>query len=156
MTDKSVFEAESPLDQLKLFSSAFVANFHKKPHERNWEKVSVKWDTGATICFISRNLANRLDLHPECSMPVSSFSGVGDCLYDVVAISLMQGGDCLIVLAAIVDDFPHSDCDMLIGMNLISQGDLYIAADFESMKLRLTFKPYPGVMQLRNSDSIKF
>lgn len=147
MEDKRPFEASSPLEALKLFSPAFVADFHKKPHERRWEPVTAKWDTGATICFITKALADKLDLHPDCSMPVSSFSGDGDSLCDVVALSFSQDGDYIVVLAAIVDDFPHSDCDMLIGMNLISQGDFSLSVDLQSMQIKLSFKPYPGVLQ---------
>lgn len=151
MENEEIFEADSPLEQLKLLSTVYVANFHLPPHEREWTSVRAKWDTGATVCFITRNLADRLYLHPESYMPVSSFSGKGECLYDVVALSFSQNGKCIVVLACIADDFPHSDCDMLIGMNLITQGEFNISTDFDSMKLKLVFKPYPNVLREKSS-----
>lgn len=147
MASEDIVEADAPLEQLKLLSAVYVANYHLPPRERKWVTVQAKWDTGATVCFISRLLAERLGLHPESSMPVSSFSGEGDCLYDVVALSFLKDGKYIVALACIVDDFPHSDCDMLIGMNLISQGEFCLSTDFESMKIKIVFKPYPGALR---------
>lgn len=147
MASKDIVEVDAPLGQLKLLSTVYVANCHLPTREREWVAVQAKWDTGATVCFITGALANRLGLHPEASMPVCSFSGGGECLYDVVALSFLKDGKYIVALACIVDDFPHSDCDMLIGMNLISQGELCLSTDFESMKIKIVFKPYPNVLR---------
>lgn len=147
MDNHDIIEAEVPLEQLKLFSSVYVANYHLPPGERVWTCVQAKWDTGASVCFITRNLANRLGLQPESSMPVSSFSGNDECLYDVVALSFAFNGKFVVLLACIVDDFPHSDCDMLIGMNLITQGEFNLSTDLESKRIKIVFKPYPNVLR---------
>lgn len=147
METDNVFSAEADLRQLKPFSNVFVANAHKSKRDLEWHGVSAKWDTGATICSITKSLSDRLGLRPEHTMSVSSFSGSKDCLYDVVALSLSDAIGYIDVLAIVVDALPNADCDMLIGMNLISQGELILSTDFDKMKIKIEFLPHPGIFK---------
>lgn len=131
----------SPLSDLKPYSIALVANPIYIAEKNKWHEVRAKWDTGATICVITRELANRLKLESQHSLEVSTFTGVSNFGFDVVAVSLKQNGLYINVLAGIVDAMPHADCELLIGMNLIVTGALHLGASPEYNEIWVEFEP---------------
>lgn len=141
MENNNVIYSSAPLSALKHLCKAHIANPRNIDDKSQWCEVTAKWDTGATICAISRKLANKLGLSPRASLAYTSFAGEGECRLDVVAVSFGRNGLYINVLAGIVDAMPHADCDLLIGMDLISTGVLEMGAVPGRDELWLTFEP---------------
>lgn len=86
-----------------------------------------------------------MGLLPRINMPVSSISGKVMAHQDIILIDVMLDGYFFPVLASVIDTMPGADCDMLIGMNLISRGDFSMSV--AEGKINMTFKPYPGTLK---------
>lgn len=110
-----------------------------------WVRAGAIWDTGAQHCVITRSLCARLKLSPRAK---ASFAGVGGLVSggtDVVYLSLSGDGDTfLIALAGVVESLP-GNVDMLIGMDVITQGDFAVSTN-EGI-ITVAFSPYPGKLK---------
>lgn len=136
-----------PIDSLSLISKVTVAAPPELQKDRKlfWTEAKAKWDTGAQICSISRSLCDTMGFMPRIKMPVSSISGTVEAIQDMIFIDVMMDGYFFPVLASVIDAMPGADCDMLIGMNLISKGDFSLSCD--NGKINMTFKPYPRTLK---------
>lgn len=133
-----IFTDIVPLSSLDPASYVCVANPHKRASEREWIRVKAKWDTGATLCSITRDVCNRLALHPTHSIPMRCFANpIGqDYPIDSVLLKLVQGQYSILAIAHVIDTFA-ADCDMIIGMNVISAGKFSITVTPPNMEIRL-------------------
>lgn len=112
-----------------------------------WIDAAAKWDTGAVVCAISRSICSRLQLAPTQQAYAASISGAEKVLQDLILLDLCVDGTFIPTLAIILDEMPGADCDMLIGMNVISLGDFSLSTDRSSNQIRMSFKPYPGTLK---------
>lgn len=81
------------------------------------------WDTGATYCLVSDNMISRLNLHPINQVKTSN--AAGDMITDLYSIGISipnfaSFGDVFAIRSGM------KDYDLIIGMNLIKQGDFSI------------------------------
>lgn len=93
--------------------------------KRNVLKVNALWDTGSNKTFISDSLAQRMGLHSEGVNTTGTSGGnIQSNLYD---ISLFLND--LIMFSVRAASYPDSvfDVDVVIGMDIIGQGDLIIS-----------------------------
>ena len=142
-----VLTVSVPIDSLSVISKVTVAAPPDCQKDRKlfWTQAKAKWDTGAQICSISRSLCNTMGFEPRIKMPVSSVSGTVEALQDMILIDVMMDGYFFPVLASVIDTMPGADCDMLIGMNPISNGDFSLS--FDKGNINMTFKPYQGTLK---------
>jgi predicted aspartyl protease len=88
-------------------------------------KTLAVWDTGATVSFISRQIATQLSLAPSDFEPVIGMNGeqMGGLVY--LSMKLPNG---LIIpdKRVLVCDLPSS-VNVLIGMDIIQIGDFHIS-----------------------------
>lgn len=112
-----------------------------------WVKANALWDTGAQICLISRSFCRKLNFAPCGAM---YFSGVGGCVRganDIVYISIFCDGETfLVAVAGVIDEIPGGH-DMIIGMDVIMQGDFSLSTSADS--LTISFTPYKGKLRRR-------
>jgi predicted aspartyl protease len=82
--------------------------------------LTAMWDTGANITCISRDVAMRLNLKSVGSARVASANGINDVTMHRVDVKL-PNGLCFYGLKVLGCDLATED--VLIGMDIISQGD---------------------------------
>lgn len=105
---------------------------------RNKASIGVKavWDTGSRTSCISRRLAKELDLQETGRMTVITPSGTIEM--PVHRIDLVLWEDLSFNDLAVVEyPLENHDCDILIGMDVISRGRLIV--DSREGKTRITF-----------------
>lgn len=129
----AVFETEYDTRVDRLKSPANVYG----PY-RNKASIGVKavWDTGSRTSCISRRLAKELDLQETGRMTVITPSGTIEMpvhRIDLVLWEDLSFND----LAVIEYPLENHDCDILIGMDVISRGRLTV--DSREGKTRITF-----------------
>lgn len=90
------------------------------------EKISVEWDYDVTICSISTELANKLNLK-QCGVcnTLNTTESIPTNVYEIVLVlhDIME-------IPVIVDAVPNihsTGIDMLIGMDVICLGDFAIS-----------------------------
>ena len=115
--------------------------------ERTKEPVAVRynclWDTGATISAISRRVATDLDLPTEALIPVQHAGGVSeDVPQHYVNIHLPKN---VVVVGRQVAQLPLTNHDVIVGMDIISQGD-FAVSNFDG-KTTFTFR-LPSVEEI--------
>jgi hypothetical protein len=82
------------------------------------------WDTGATNSVISRSAATLLNLKPISYREVQHGGGKENCLLYLVSMLLPHQ---IIFPHVEVIESNISSCDLLIGMDIINQGDLAVS-----------------------------
>lgn len=117
----------------------------KNSGSSQWIGTSAIWDTGAQHCVITSDLCARLKLSPRAK---TYFVGVGGNVpggTDIVYLSLSGDSDTfLIALAGVVETLP-GNVDMLIGMDVITQGDFTVST--KNGIITVAFSPYPGKLK---------
>ncbi len=88
--------------------------------------VQAAWDTGSTYTCISKEFAEKLGLKPCNTSDMSTPYGKNSSnAYD---INVILNDDLLIPLKVFTQDYIHQEgIDLLIGMDIISQGDFSIS-----------------------------
>lgn len=86
-----------------------------------WKAV---WDTGATGTCISQNVVNQLNLIPIGKTTSSTAGGIVECNTYCVDIILPNG---VTANDFVVQEVKLTDCDLLIGMDIIRHGDFSIS-----------------------------
>lgn len=82
-------------------------------------------DTGAMLTCISTRIANHMKMIPSGTMRVTAANGHTD-IVNTHIINLTMGGDIRFPLVK-VPRLHMEDEDMIIGMDILSQGDLLIS-----------------------------
>ncbi len=137
MENKSIIFADSgPYGEDQPSSVIFIGNPSAEGDERKWIKVLAKWDTGATMCAISKELCARLGLSPVQYRTVRSFgfSEGKDLPIDKVLLKLTNG-PYTILAEAIVMDPVLPDFDLIIGMNVISAGKFSLTVEKRNISI---------------------
>lgn len=96
----------------------------------------VLWDTGATVTVISELLVDRLGLIPIDFMRVSGFDGKPK-LRNVYKVDIILNENIRFNRVSVIDA-PLITSDVLIGMDVISNGDFHIT--HEDTSTILTFE----------------
>lgn len=106
-----------------------------------WKKVNAVWDTGVTRTIVSEDLAKKLQLKKVADTRMNTASGEVKTKKYFVDIKLPNG---CIVKNIIVSsgNFSTEDVDVLIGMDIITLGDMAIS-NLEG-KTVFTFRMPPG------------
>lgn len=87
--------------------------------------VKAIWDTGATDCAISRQIAENLGLIPIQKTIVCTANG--EALQNVYAINLALPNNVLLSNVVVTEVPSIGSADMLIGMSVITKGDFSIS-----------------------------
>lgn len=107
-------------------------------------KAKAAWDTGSSATLVSRRVADLLSL-PYDGRAVELRSGLGGKGYGSAATARMKImlGSASITMQVLVLDKPYSDmdCDVLLGLDFMMQGDLSITHDGEQLVLSFTYPP---------------
>ncbi len=137
-----VFEASAPLSGLDPISKVLVSKTKRGENGWEWIEVTAKWDTGATMCAITRNLCNRLGLKAEKTVPVRCFSNPEgrETPYSAVLLKIVKGPYAILAVANVMDT-PPVDCDMIIGMNVIASGKFSLTVNGSDLEIRLEVSP---------------
>lgn len=137
-----IYEASCPLSELDPVTNVRLANPMVGKQDRNWIEVDAKWDTGATVCAITRRVADAIGLVPRMELPVRSFASKSGWKEpaDMVLLKLVQGPYAILALSYVVDAMPDK-CDMLIGMNVIASGRFSLTVDPPDIHIRLEIAP---------------
>lgn len=149
-----VYEASAPLSGMQPISEVKIGSPSRGKNGWDWITVKAMWDTGATLCAISRDLCDRLGLKPERCMPVRNFSNPDGIMtpYDAVLLKIIQGPYAILTMAHVLDKSPI-DHDMLIGMAVISAGKFSLTVNGNNLDIRLEISPrFRGLKRLRDSD----
>lgn len=116
----SVFTEKYKSIQRKLINSAVVES------EKEHVPVKAQWDTGATGTCISKELANKLKLIPTGLVNVHTPSGIGTM--NKYMINLVLNNEVRFVnLSAMDSEIGKQGIDVLIGMDIISNGDFAVS-----------------------------
>lgn len=116
-----------------------------------WKKATAVWNTGAQHCAITRSLCDRLSMIPRGNGHFVGIGGDVKMRHDVVYLCLSCDADTfLLALAGVVDSIP-GNADMLIGMDVIMQGDFSVSTN--NHNIAVSFTPYCGnLKQLRKVE----
>ena len=87
-------------------------------------KISAIWDTGAMCSLIRPEVADKLSLKPVSKQLMSTPSGKG--ITNVYLINMALPNNAKIVNIKALEGIP-SNCDMLIGMDVITLGDFAVS-----------------------------
>lgn len=99
------------------------------PLEEKPEPVAVRyqclWDTGATISAITKRVATELGLPTEALIPVQHAGGrSANVPQHYVNLQLPNN---VVMVGRPVAQLPLTNCDVIVGMDIISQGDFAIS-----------------------------
>lgn len=83
------------------------------------------WDTGATGSVISKNIVEKLELRPVSICKVATPAGVYDAYCYYINLTLPNN---VTIPNLLVMEAAYSNCDILIGMDVISQGDFSVTS----------------------------
>ena len=81
-------------------------------------------DTGATISAITKRVAADLGLPTEARIPIQHAGGVSDMPQHYVNLLLPNN---VIMVGRAVAQLPLTDYDVIVGMDIISEGDFAIS-----------------------------
>lgn len=110
------------------------------PLEEKPEPVAVRyqclWDTGATISAITKRVATDLGLSTEALIPIQHAGGISvDVPQHYVNLQLPNN---VVMVGRAVAQLPLRNYDVIVGMDIISQGDFAIS-NFDG-KTTFTFR----------------
>lgn len=139
----------SPLCGLTLKSPVRVAKWRDKLSSEpvEWVDAVAKWDTGADHTSITSSLCRKLGLRIMGQIPVTSMTGTIQAMLSVVLVDLWLNGTFIPTWVVVVDVAPGGDFDVLIGMDIITKGDLLISTDYAEGSINFTFTPYKGTLK---------
>ena len=135
----------SRVDQ--LVSDIVVAKPRIDEPEWSAQKVRAIWDTGATTTAITEKLASSLSLHAVGTRTVLGVHGAADVNEYIVDIVLTNQVLIPNVLVTGLKAFV-SDCDALIGMDIIGEGDFTISRSPEGNTTMSYVLPSMGEIDL--------
>lgn len=140
---------DSPLSGLTMKSPVRVAKWRDKSSSEpvEWIDAVAKWDTGADHTSITSKLCKKLGLRILGQIPVSSMMGTTMAKQSVALIDLWLNGTFIPTWVVVVDGVPGGDFDVLIGMDIITKGDLLISTDYAEGSINFTFTPYKGTLK---------
>lgn len=95
------------------------------------------WDTGAVISAISNEYIEKMHLNPINNGVVITSTGQSDCCYYLIDVYLTSG-DCIKAVKVMGLPFKNHDADFIIGMDIISKGNLIIKN--ENGKTKIDFE----------------
>jgi len=104
----------------------------------SYQKVNAMVDTGSTICAISKQLVKSMKLKPYGEKKFTYAKGSDESPYYVFDVVFPKGKLFEDIEAVEIDD---SDCDFLIGMNILQQGDMAISWKNEKMVFSFRVPP---------------
>ncbi len=127
------------------------------PLEEKPEPIAVRyqclWDTGATISVVTKRVATDLGLATEALIPIQAAGGLLDDVPQHYVDVQLPGG--MRIPGRAVAQLPLADHDVIIGMDIISQGD-FAVSNFNG-KTTFTFR-MPSVEEfdfVRDLENIK-
>ena len=83
------------------------------------------WDTGATISAITKRVATELGLPTEARIPIHHAGGTSnDVSQHFVNLQLPNN---VVMVGRPVAQLPLTNCDVIVGMDIISRGDFAIS-----------------------------
>lgn len=121
--NKYTFSSKGILDRIVTQCTLDVTDYETNGNGTKMEVVKALWDTGSSVTVLSENIVQRLGLIPSDISRVSGWDGKAittntyniDIRLDDVTIEFVNAVR-----------GPLSTIDMIIGMDIISQGDLHI------------------------------
>lgn len=146
------FEDTFPLKAVNMVSSVKLLNPYDPPENRRTATARAVWDTGATLCSISRSLCDKLGLRPLHEEYVRTYNKPEGFKqqYDRVLISLFNGPYVLWTIAFVSDAIP-GDYDMIIGKVIIASGSFSLKVEGDYIHMRLDVDPhYKFLKKLEN------
>ena len=90
----------------------------------NHEAFVAVWDTGSTGCMVSRRVVDSCKLQETASGPISHVTGTTERIPRYVIDLYLPDGLVIRELFVALGEF--DDCDVLIGMDVITLGDLAV------------------------------
>ena len=137
MESKGLFSITFKEKTNSIFSYVTAQN----PKEHTAERVIAIWDTGCTATVITTSLARRLHLRPYGQ---STFRGIGSMrkspVYELMVI--IEPTVPPFTVRAVETGVIDHETDMLIGMDIISTGDLLITQREGRTAFSFTWKNY--------------
>ena len=140
-----------PLHAPNMVSKVYLLNPHLPSSARKWVIARAAWDTGATICAVTKDICDRLGLRPFHTEFTRSFDRPEgyEVPLDMVVINLSKGPYVISTPAFVMEKAPD-DYDMLIGKNVIASGSLNLKVEGDLINFRLEIDPrYPYLKKLR-------
>ena len=117
------------------------------------ERYLCLWDTGATISAITKQVATDLGLPTEALIPIHHAGGTSnDVPQHFVNLQLPNN---VVMVGRPVAQLPLTNCDVIVGMDIISRGDFAIS-NLDG-KTTFTFR-MPSVVEfdfVRDLDAMK-
>lgn len=92
-------------------------------------QTAALWDTGATISSIDSELARKLNLIPTGKCEISGVSGKVSDPVSTYSFKISMGGLNIFVNKAASGIFAEADFKMLIGMDIIRMGEMYLGLE---------------------------
>lgn len=137
MESKALFSITFHAPVTQLFSYVSIIN----PITGQSKKVMALWDTGCTMSVITAPVARFLQLHQK---GVSTFRGLGTVRQKPTYSVLIQfqSNSPSVPLHVVETDFIEEEIEMLIGMDIISTGDLLITQREGRTAFSFTWKNY--------------
>ncbi|MBQ0073928.1 MAG: retroviral-like aspartic protease family protein [Prevotella sp.] len=101
-------------------------------------EANALWDTGATVTVVSELMVHRLGLVPTDFMKVAGYDGRTQ-IRNVYKIDLAFSDSMRFVKLNVIDA-PLITTDILLGMDVIAQGDLMFVHDENQKRLSFSIK----------------
>lgn len=137
MESKALFSITFHAPVTQLFSYVSIIN----PITGQSKKVMALWDTGCTMSVITAPIARFLQLHQK---GVSTFRGLGTIRQKPTYSVLIQfqSNSPSVPLHVVETDFIEEEIEMLIGMDLILQGDFRVTRIDGNTSFSFDYKGY--------------
>jgi len=94
------------------------------PKAEDFKQYWAVWDTGAMGTVISRKVVQECGLKPISVIQMRGVTGTG--LANIYTVHLLLRNNVCVEEVNVADGNPGEDCDVLIGMNIITQGDFAV------------------------------
>ena len=124
MIDYNAFTCTSAGILNRLCTEVYVLSKYNIGDSLPSNKWKAVWDTGATKTCISQNVVDQLNLVPIGKTKTSTAGGIIECNTYCVDIILPNK---VAANKIVVYGVKLTDCDLLIGMDIISYGDFTIS-----------------------------
>lgn len=130
----------------RLCTDVYVFSKYSNQDLSKTQKWRAVWDTGATSTCISSNIVSRLNLIPIGKKLNSTAGGIVECNTYCIDIILPNN---VSANGFVVHEVSLTDCDMLIGMDIIKYGDFSIS-NFEG-RTQFSFR----IPSVNHADYVK-
>ncbi|MBD5288193.1 MAG: hypothetical protein HDS28_03855 [Bacteroides sp.] len=141
LKDSFAYTGRFPIFRDRIVSKVLLSS--DNPNCPRSTFVKAFWDTGASMCIVTEEVAKFLNLKPTGTMQLrGAFNSRKECTMSTARICIVLGAFQIPIDVAI-DSIGSSekDCDIVLGLNFIMKGDFAFTHDGEQPVFSFCYPP---------------